>query len=108
MQIPDPAIAPGSTVVVIGANGFMAVEVCDKLLQAGYNVRGTVRDVKTHQEVRGKHNAFRSMNEHGQCFGGIRSLRTIELPQQAVHYQLTGFRDCIRSLTADGALDLSW
>lgn len=55
MHIADPAFVPGSTVVVIGANGYMAVEVCDKLLQAGYNVRGTVRDVKKHQEVRATH-----------------------------------------------------
>jgi nucleoside-diphosphate-sugar epimerase len=52
MRVSDPAISPGSTVVVIGANGYMAVEVCDKLLEAGYNVRGTVRDVEKHSEVR--------------------------------------------------------
>jgi nucleoside-diphosphate-sugar epimerase len=45
MKITDPAIPFDSTVVVIGANGYMGVETCEKLLQAGYRVRGTVRDI---------------------------------------------------------------
>ncbi|KAH7308568.1 putative aldehyde reductase 2 [Stachybotrys elegans] len=48
MQLIDRAIPANSVVVVIGANGFMAVETCEKLLQAGYRVRGTVRDVERH------------------------------------------------------------
>lgn len=51
MPIPDPAIPTGATVVVIGANGYMALEVCEKLLIAGYHVRGTVRDVEKHEDV---------------------------------------------------------
>lgn len=46
MKITDPAIPFDSVVVVIGANGYMAVETCEKLLQAGYRVRGTVRDIQ--------------------------------------------------------------
>ncbi|KAF4437385.1 hypothetical protein F53441_13062 [Fusarium austroafricanum] len=46
MHIADPAIPFGSVVVVIGANGYIAVETCEKLLQAGFYVRGTVRDVE--------------------------------------------------------------
>jgi nucleoside-diphosphate-sugar epimerase len=38
------AIAPGSLVVVSGANGYIASHVVDQLLQAGYLVRGTVRN----------------------------------------------------------------
>lgn len=49
MQINDPAIPPGSVVVVIGANGFIGAETCEKLLQAGYKVRGTVRNVAEHR-----------------------------------------------------------
>ncbi|KAK3652913.1 hypothetical protein LTR56_004861 [Elasticomyces elasticus] len=45
MKISHPAIPFGSTVVVIGANGYIALETCQKLLDAGYRVRGTVRDV---------------------------------------------------------------
>ncbi|GKT83110.1 NAD(P)-binding protein [Colletotrichum tofieldiae] len=39
-------IAPGSSVLVTGANGYIASHVVDQLLEAGFNVRGTVRDVK--------------------------------------------------------------
>ncbi|KAJ3539655.1 hypothetical protein NM208_g5399 [Fusarium decemcellulare] len=46
MQISNPTIPLGSTVVVIGANGYMGVETCEKLLQAGFHVRGTVRNVE--------------------------------------------------------------
>ncbi|KAF2159493.1 hypothetical protein M409DRAFT_70948 [Zasmidium cellare ATCC 36951] len=45
MQINDSALPLGSVVVVIGANGHIAAETCEKLLQAGFRVRGTVRDV---------------------------------------------------------------
>lgn len=47
MPIQDPAIPFGSTIVVVGANGYMALEVCDKVLMAGFRVRGTVRDVSS-------------------------------------------------------------
>ena len=49
MHISDRAIPVGSTVVVVGANGYMAVETCEKLLEAGYQVRGAVRDVDRHR-----------------------------------------------------------
>ena len=39
-----PAIPPGSTVLVTGANGFIGSHVTDQLIQAGYLVRGTSRD----------------------------------------------------------------
>ncbi|KAL4744904.1 hypothetical protein BDW72DRAFT_199157 [Aspergillus terricola var. indicus] len=44
MKHQNPAIPPGSIVVVLGANGYIAQETCHKLLEAGYRVRGTVRD----------------------------------------------------------------
>ncbi|SCN65765.1 related to aldehyde reductase II [Fusarium fujikuroi] len=50
MRISEPAIPFGSTVVVIGANGYMGVETCEKLLQAGFSVRGTVRDVEKNRQ----------------------------------------------------------
>jgi len=40
----DPAIPRGSLVVVTGANGDIASHIGDQLLQAGYRVRGTVRN----------------------------------------------------------------
>ncbi len=43
-----PALAPGSLILVTGANGFIASHVADQLIQAGYRVRGTSRDtIKT-------------------------------------------------------------
>lgn len=45
----NPAVAPGSTVLVTGANGFVGAHVADQLLHRGYKVRGTVRDAVKHQ-----------------------------------------------------------
>ncbi|KAF4334734.1 aldehyde reductase II [Fusarium beomiforme] len=50
MHIANPAIPFGSIVVVIGSNGYMGVETCEKLLQAGFYVRGTVRDVEKNRQ----------------------------------------------------------
>ena len=35
----------GSLIVVSGANGYVGSHIVDQLLQAGFNVRGTVRDL---------------------------------------------------------------
>ena len=40
------AIPTGSLVVVSGATGNIGSHIIDQLLQAGYRVRGTVRDVE--------------------------------------------------------------
>ena len=40
----ESAIPKGSTVLVTGANGFIASHVADQLLQAGFKVKGTVRN----------------------------------------------------------------
>ncbi|EWY92180.1 hypothetical protein FOYG_05765 [Fusarium oxysporum NRRL 32931] len=50
MRICHPAIPFGSTVVVIGTNGYMGIETCEKLLQAGFFVRGTERDVQENRQ----------------------------------------------------------
>ncbi|KAK9810012.1 hypothetical protein WJX72_003318 [[Myrmecia] bisecta] len=39
------------TVVVTGASGFIATELVKQLLEKGYNVRGTVRDVSNTEKV---------------------------------------------------------
>jgi uncharacterized protein YbjT (DUF2867 family) len=38
-----PTAHPGDTVLVTGANGYIPIWVVRKLLEKGYNVRGTVR-----------------------------------------------------------------
>jgi nucleoside-diphosphate-sugar epimerase len=45
LSLENRAIPPGSSVVVTGAIGFIASYVADKLLEAGYRVRGTVRSI---------------------------------------------------------------
>ncbi|KAI8226814.1 Aldehyde reductase 2 [Colletotrichum sp. SAR 10_99] len=44
LTISDPVLPKDSTIVVSGANGFIASHIVDQLLAAGYRVRGTVRD----------------------------------------------------------------
>ncbi|KAF6816903.1 NAD dependent epimerase/dehydratase [Colletotrichum plurivorum] len=44
--IENPAIPEGSVVVVTGANGYIASQIADQFIQAGYIVRGTVRNPK--------------------------------------------------------------
>ncbi|VUC26618.1 unnamed protein product [Clonostachys rosea] len=46
-SLPDEclAIPKGSTILVTGVNGFIGSHVANELLQYGYHVRGTVRDV---------------------------------------------------------------
>ncbi|KAJ3791678.1 hypothetical protein GGU11DRAFT_761404, partial [Lentinula aff. detonsa] len=38
-----PVVLPGSTILVTGANGYIAAWIVRTLLEKGYNVRGTVR-----------------------------------------------------------------
>lgn len=45
-KVQNPAIPQGSWVLVTGISGFIASHLADKLLEAGYKVRGTTRDVK--------------------------------------------------------------
>ena len=55
-----PAVAPGSKVLVSGANGFIAVWVVRYLLESGYIVRGTVRSLRRGEFIK---NLFRSYGE---------------------------------------------
>ena len=41
----SPTVAPGSIILVTGVNGYIASHVADQLIQAGYIVRGTTRDI---------------------------------------------------------------
>ncbi|KAI5206473.1 NAD(P)-binding protein [Aureobasidium subglaciale] len=54
------AIEKGSTVLVTGANGFIASHIVDQLIQSGYKVRGTVRT-----EAKGKWVQEFFDNKHG-------------------------------------------
>ncbi|KAG7152306.1 Aldehyde reductase 2 like protein [Verticillium longisporum] len=40
------------TILVIGANGYIALHIINELLQSGYRVRGTVRSQKASDKVR--------------------------------------------------------
>ncbi|KAJ0332339.1 hypothetical protein COL5a_002049 [Colletotrichum fioriniae] len=42
----SPVIPTGSTILVTGANGFIASHVADQFIKNGYKVRGTVRDIE--------------------------------------------------------------
>lgn len=47
MSFGDKSVIPeGSTVLVVGANGFIGSNISDQLLKFGYNVRGTTRNVE--------------------------------------------------------------
>ena len=56
----DSAIPKGSTVLVTGANGFIASHVADQLILAGYKVKGSVRS-----EDKGKAIAETFKKRHG-------------------------------------------
>lgn len=45
-QVKDAVIPVGSWILVTGTNGYIASHVADKLLQLGYNVRGSVRNLE--------------------------------------------------------------
>ncbi|UNI19297.1 hypothetical protein JDV02_005490 [Purpureocillium takamizusanense] len=44
----QPVLPPGTLVLVTGVSGFIGSHVADKLLAAGYAVRGTTRDAAKH------------------------------------------------------------
>ncbi|KAI2637541.1 hypothetical protein GGS21DRAFT_489324 [Xylaria nigripes] len=44
LNISNPTIPLGSTILITGANGLIASTLADQLLAVGYNVRGTVRN----------------------------------------------------------------
>jgi nucleoside-diphosphate-sugar epimerase len=46
MAIKNPALPPGSLVLITGVNGYIGSHVVNQTLLAGFRVRGTVRDVK--------------------------------------------------------------
>lgn len=45
IRLSNPIIPPGSLILVTGVNGLIASHIADQLLQAGYSVRGTARDL---------------------------------------------------------------
>ena len=47
-----PVIPPGSIILVTGVNGFIGSHVADQLIQAGYIVRGTTRNIAKAAGVR--------------------------------------------------------
>lgn len=45
----EPAIPKDSVVLVTGVNGYIGSNVADQLMEAGYRVRGTARDLSKAQ-----------------------------------------------------------
>ncbi|KAK1725560.1 aldehyde reductase II [Colletotrichum acutatum] len=43
LNIPNPSLPTGSTIVLTGANGYIASHIANQLLLQGHHVRGTVR-----------------------------------------------------------------
>jgi nucleoside-diphosphate-sugar epimerase len=46
LEIANPALPLGSTILVVGANSYVGTHIVDQLLKLDYKVRGTVRSVK--------------------------------------------------------------
>ncbi|KZT50818.1 NAD(P)-binding protein [Calocera cornea HHB12733] len=53
-----PIVLPPSTVLVTGANGFLAVHLITELLEQGYTVRGTVRSLSKGEWIKNKFASF--------------------------------------------------
>jgi len=93
-----PAIAPGSKVLVTGANGFSAIHIVDLLLKKGYSVRATVRS-----ESKGTH-LKKIFGKYGDklelvTVPDIAKVDPIQLPLAVGRRELTGFD------LQDGAFD---
>ncbi|RTE75118.1 hypothetical protein BHE90_010421 [Fusarium euwallaceae] len=72
-NIPEPAVALGSWVVVTGVSGLVGSHVADQALQAGYKVRGTTRS-------RGKNSWT---EEYFQPKYGSENFELVEVPDMA-------------------------
>lgn len=108
MHFDKRSIPTDSIVAVVGANGYMAVEACEKLLQAGYRVRGTVRNVERHRDWMhklfdkdwpGKFELvqvpdFEAPGAFDDAFNGTCKLQSIpnlrQLAEQALHVGVSG------------------
>eukprot|EP01130_Rhizamoeba_saxonica_P002564 TRINITY_DN12347_c0_g1_i1.p1 TRINITY_DN12347_c0_g1~~TRINITY_DN12347_c0_g1_i1.p1 ORF type:complete len:363 (+),score=72.91 TRINITY_DN12347_c0_g1_i1:221-1309(+) len=55
-------VDPDLPVVVTGASGYVAGEVIFQLIQNGYQVRGTVRDLNNHEKVEHLRNNFKDLH----------------------------------------------
>lgn len=75
----NPAIPKGSTVLVTGANGFISSHIVDQFLEAGYKVRGTVRDATKNAWL-----ASTFDKKHGKGF-----FELVQVPDMAAENALT-------------------
>ncbi|KAL4879729.1 putative aldehyde reductase [Aspergillus karnatakaensis] len=87
LTLPSPVIPKGSLILVTGANGFIASHVIDQLLDAGYNVRGTVRDLTR----------TNWLNELFENKYGTGRLETVQVPDITTQ---TAFADAVKGVSA--------
>jgi nucleoside-diphosphate-sugar epimerase len=69
-----PAIPLGSVVLVTGVNGFIGSHIADQFLQAGYKVRGTVREAS-------KADGLKALWEKNYGSG---KFEAVEVPEMAI------------------------
>lgn len=48
----QPILPKGSTILVVGANGFIGSNISNELLKLGYKVRGTTRNLEKNEWLR--------------------------------------------------------
>ena len=65
-----PTTTPGDTVLLTGANGFLAHHLITELLAHGYRVRGTLRSLAPSSKLTHLQNSFKDALEGGKLERG--------------------------------------
>jgi len=98
------AISPPAKVLVTGANGFLAVYVVEKYLEAGYSVRGTVRSLSKSAFLTDKFSNYgdrfelvvvEDITKEGAFDEAVRGVDAIAHTASPFHYKSTNPDDLI-------------
>jgi len=89
-----PAVPTGSTVLVTGASGFIAVHVVQQLLDRGYKVLGTVRSKEKGEWIKNKFPAFEyviveDLEKEGGFDEAVKDVDAIEHTASPFHFNVT-------------------